>query len=143
MTRLYTMKRLIGLSDCSASGAAQQRIMHLNNDPAMAQTMALTVFAIAQSSLALSLRFPDVSVFRRETLSNRFLNFAIVWNLAAMLLVTELPLLRNLFHATPLNARQWGLCLLMSLAILLIGETAKPLLRLIPRKQSQRMDSRI
>ena len=52
-----------------------------------------------------------------------------------MLLVTEVPLLRNLFHTTPLNTRQWGLCLLMSLAILLLGEAVKPLLKLIPRKQ--------
>ena len=106
-----------------------------DNDAAKAQTMALTVFAIAQSSLALSLRFPEVSVFRRETLSNPFLNFAIAWNVAAMLMITEIPLLRNLFHATTLNTRQWGLCLLISLAILLLGEAAKPLLKLIPRKQ--------
>lgn len=130
-----TQITLSGILLAVAAVASQQRIMHINNDPAIAQTMALAVFAIAQSSLALSLRFPDVSVFRRETLSNPFLNFAIVWNVAAMLAVTEVPLLRNLFHTTTLNARHWSLCLLMSLAILLLGEAAKPLLKLIPRKE--------
>ena len=126
---------LSGIMLAVAAIASQQRIMHINNDPAMAQTMALTVFAIAQSSLALSLRFPEVSILRRETLSNPFLNFAIAWNVGAMLLITEVPLLRHLFHTTSLNTRQWGLCLLMSLAILLLGEAVKPLLKLIPRKQ--------
>ena len=66
---------LSGIMLAVAAIASQQRIMHINNDPAMAQTMALIVFAIAQSSLALSLRFPEVSIFRRETLSNPYPQF--------------------------------------------------------------------
>jgi Ca2+-transporting ATPase len=127
---------LSGILLAVAAIFAQQRIMQLGNDAATAQTMALTVFAIAQSSLALSLRFPDESAFRRETLSNPMLNFAIAWNVGAMLLITEVPVMRRLFHTTSLSARQWGLCLLLSLAILLLGEAAKPLLKLIPRKQA-------
>jgi Ca2+-transporting ATPase len=118
-----------------AAIASHQYIMHVTNNAAMAQTMALTVFAISQAPLALSLRFPDTSIFRRETLSNKLLNFAIFWNVAAMLVVTEVPLLRNLFHTTNLSLRQWGVCLLIAVVILLLGEAVKPLLRLIPRKQ--------
>lgn len=124
-----------GIMLAVAAIASHQFIMYKYNNAALAQTMALTVFAISQAPLALSLRFPDTSIFRRETLSNKLLNFAIVWNVAAMLAVTEVPLLRNLFHTTNLSLKEWGLCFLISLVILLLGEAVKPILRLIPRKQ--------
>lgn len=125
---------LSGIMLAVAAVASQQWVMDTNNDVAMSKTMALTVFAISQAPLALSLRFPDVSILRRKSLSNPLLNFAIVWNVAAMVLVTEIPLLRSLFHTTPLSPRQWGLCLLIALEILILGEAAKLLLRLIPTK---------
>ena len=108
---------------------------HNTGDAAVAQTMALTVFAVAHIAVALNLRYPDISVFRRETVSNYMLYISFLWAIAGMVVVTEMPLLRDVFKTTPLTMNQWGLCLAITVAILLIGEAIKPLMRLIPSKQ--------
>jgi Ca2+-transporting ATPase len=120
-----------------ATGAllVRQWVMHTNNDAAMAQTMAMTVFAISHIAIALNLRYPDVSIFRRETLSNIKLYLSFLWAIVGMILITEIPLLRDALKTTSLSLEQWGVCLASTLAILLVGEAVKPLLRLIPRKQ--------
>jgi Ca2+-transporting ATPase len=119
----------------AAAVGARQLIMHTDNNAAVAQTVALTLFAVAHIAVALNMRYPDISVFRRETLSNLKLWLSFAWAIAGMIIVTEIPLLRDIFKTTAINLRQWGLCLLLTMAILLLGEAIKPLLRLIPSRQ--------
>jgi Ca2+-transporting ATPase len=101
----------------------------------VATTMALSAFAYAHISIALSLRYPDQSIFRRETLTNRNLWLSFAWAILGMVLITEMPLFRNIFKVIALVPRQWGFCLLIALIILLFGELMKPFLRLIPRDE--------
>ena len=124
-----------GLLMAVAAVGARQWVMHTQNNAEMAQTMALTVFAVAHIAVALNLRYPDVSVFRRETLSNPKLFYSFLWAIAGMVLITEIPLLRDVFKTTALSLGQWGLCLVSIVVLLLLGELVKPLLRLIPRKE--------
>ncbi len=118
----------------TAAVGSRQWIFHNTGDAAVAQTMALTVFAVAHIAVALNLRYPDISVFRRETVSNYMLYISFLWAIAGMVVVTEVPLLRDVFKTTPLTMNQWGLCLAITAAILLIGEAIKPIIRLIPHK---------
>jgi len=101
----------------------------------VATTMALTIFAYAHVPIAINLRYPDQSIFRRETLSNRNLWLSFTWAILGMVLITELPLFRNIFKITALEPAQWGFCLLIALAILLLGELIKPFLLLVPRRE--------
>ncbi len=123
-----------GLLMAAAAVGARAWVMHTNNNAAMAQTMALTVFAVAHIAVALNLRYPDISVFRRETLSNVKLFLSFLWAIAGMVIITEIPLLREVFQTTSLTLRQWGLCLASTVVILLLGEAIKPLLRLCRRR---------
>jgi Ca2+-transporting ATPase len=124
-----------GLLMATAAVGAYQWIMHVHDNSTMAQTMALTVFAVSHIAVALNLRYPDVSVFRRETLSNYKLFLSFVWAIAGMVIITEIQLLRDVFQTTGLSLREWGLCLAITVVILLLGEAVKPLLRLIPAKR--------
>jgi len=123
-----------GFLMAAAAVGAREWVMHTNNNAAMAQTMALTVFAVAHIAVALNLRYPDISVFRRETLSNIKLFLSFGWAIAGMVIITEVPLLRDVFQTTSLTLRQWGLCLASTVVILLLGEAIKPLLRLCRRE---------
>jgi Ca2+-transporting ATPase len=96
--------------------------------------MALTAFACALIAVALNLRYPDKSIFHRETLSNYKLWLSFLWAIVGMVLITELRILREVFNTSFLTLEQWALCLVAAAAVLLLGELIKPLLRLIPRK---------
>lgn len=122
-----------GLLMAAAAVGARAWVMHTNNNAAMAQTMALTVFAVAHIAVALNLRYPDISVFRRETLTNVKLFLSFLWAIAGMVIITEIPLLREVFQTTALTLEQWGVCLASIVVILLLGEAIKPLLRLFRR----------
>lgn len=124
-----------GIFMATAALLARQWVMHTNNDATMAQTMALTVFAISHIAIALNLRYPDISVFRRETLSNLKLYLSFLWAIAGMIIITEIPLLQRAFETTSLTPRQWAVCLGITLAVMLLGELLKPLLKLIPWKK--------
>ncbi len=102
---------------------------------AIATTMALTVFAYAHVPIAISLRFPDASIFRRETLTNRNLWLSFAWAILGMIMITEIGLFRSIFATARLTADQWLLCLGVAFAILLLSELAKPLLKLVPRHE--------
>ncbi|RJP34054.1 MAG: HAD family hydrolase [Actinobacteria bacterium] len=124
-----------GILMAAAALLARQWVMHTDNNAATAQTMALTVFAISHIAIALNLRYPDISVFRRESLSNLKLFLSFLWAIAGMVVITEIPLLQDAFNTTALTPRQWALCLGITLAIMLLGEAVKPLLGLIPGKK--------
>lgn len=111
--------------------AARQYGMWAFQSQAIATTMALTVFAYAHVPIAISLRFPDASIFRRETLTNRNLWLSFAWAILGMIMITEIGLFRSIFATARLTAEQWLLCLGVAFAILLLSELAKPLLKLI------------
>lgn len=126
-----------GLLMAAAAVAARQWVMHTDNNAVMAQTMAMTVFAVAHIAVALNLRFPDTSVFRRETMSNPRLFLSFLWAIAGMVVITEIPLLREIFETTALRPSQWGVCLAMTAALLLLGELFKVVAGLVPPRTAK------
>jgi len=125
---------LAGILMAAAALVIRQVAMHKYGSANVAQTMSLTVFAYAHVAAALNLRYPDKSVFRRETLSNCKLWFSFLWAIVGMILITESGLLKDIFKTTSLTLEQWALCLGVAVIVLIAAEIIKPLLRLIPRK---------
>ncbi len=125
---------LAGLFMAAAALAIRQLAMSKYGSTVVAQTMTLTAFACALIAVALNLRYPDKSIFHRETLSNYKLWLSFLWAIVGMVLITELRILREVFNTSFLTLEQWALCLVAAAAVLLLGELIKPLLRLIPRK---------
>jgi Ca2+-transporting ATPase len=125
---------LSGLFMAAAALVIRQLAVPKYGSAAVAQTMALTVFACAHIAVALNLRYPDKSIFHLETLSNFKLWLSFLWAIIGMFLVVEIRVLREVFNTSPLTLEQWMLCLGATAAILLLGEVIKPLLLLIPKK---------
>lgn len=123
-----------GIMMAAAAVALRQFAVGHYNSADIGQTMALTVFAYAHVSAALNLRYPDTSIFRRETLSNYKLWLSFVWSIVGMVLIAEVGFLRDVFKTTHLSLQQWGICLGVAAAVMLIGELLKPVMKLIPRK---------
>jgi Ca2+-transporting ATPase len=93
--------------------------------------MAMVMFSIVHIPFSLSLRDPFKTVFRRETFSNRYLWFAYGWVILVLLLVTELGILQGIFDTVSLTRQQWGICFIVALLFLFVGEIAKLILRLL------------
>jgi Ca2+-transporting ATPase len=98
------------------------------------QTMAIAGLAIMNIFVALNLRFPDQSVLGKATLSNPKLILAFAWAIVGTMLITEVNVLQEVFETVPLNAHQWGWCLLAGLILLVLGEVAKFVARAIEKE---------
>ncbi len=98
------------------------------------RTMAFVVFSCAPIVYALSLRFPNESLFRRETLTNSKLWFSFLWGILSVFFITEIDLLQGIFETVSLTREQWGTCLGTIAVLVLLTDLVKPLLRLIRYK---------
>ena len=85
--------------------------------------------------LALNLRFPEDSAFGRATLSNPKLLWAFAWAFIGSMLITQMRVMQDLFHTTPLTANQWAICLLPGVVLLLLGELLKLVLRSVAHRR--------
>ncbi|MEM8618920.1 MAG: HAD-IC family P-type ATPase [Actinomycetota bacterium] len=92
---------------------------------AIGESMAFVTFAYAHIALALNLRFENLTMFQRSTLSNRNLWLAFALVLLVPILVTEFGVLRDVFETVPLTANQWAIGAAAALVLLVIGELAK------------------
>jgi len=96
---------------------------------AVGRTMGLTVFSIANIWFALETANEESSMFSAATLANpTLLKMAGVAALAT-LLVSELRLFNRIFDTVNLDVHQWLLCLVVSLAVIVVAE-GKKLLRI-------------
>jgi Ca2+-transporting ATPase len=109
--------------------AAYQWILNTGGSAAAAQTMAMVVFSIVHIPFSLNLRFPEDTVFRMETLANRYLLLAFGWVVLALVFVTELGLFQRLFDTTTLTSDQWRVALIAAAVFLFVGEIFKFALR--------------
>jgi Ca2+-transporting ATPase len=90
-----------------------------------ATTMGLTTLSLMHVAAALEAREPKGTVFARYTIENgRFLQM-IGAALALTFLVTALGALQRIFGTVALTSRQWGICLLGPIALLLLLELGK------------------
>jgi Ca2+-transporting ATPase len=121
---------IIGAFTALVSVGAYQWTKTITGDAASAQTMAMVMFSIVHIPFSLSLRQPTETVFQRETFSNRNLWFAYGFVILALILVTELGILQSIFDTVSMTGQQWGICFIVALLFIFVGEIAKLILRL-------------
>ncbi len=105
----------------------------LQTSVATAQTMTFAVLAFCQFSHVFNVRSATQSAFR-TLFKNKLLWGAIGVSAALMLIVLEVPALREIFRLTALNATQWTWVAVLSIASLAIVELVKLMLRFIRKK---------
>jgi Ca2+-transporting ATPase len=121
---------IIGAITALVSVGAYQWTKTTTGDLVAAQTMAMVMFSIVHIPFSLSLRKPTETVFQRETFSNRNLWFGYGFVILALILVTELGILQSIFDTVPLTGQQWGICFIVALLYIFVGEIVKLFLRL-------------
>lgn len=77
------------------------------DSPSHLQTMLFTTLVLTQLLHAFNFRSETRSVFRAETLRNRWLNMAFVGSFTLHLLVIYVPLLQGVFKTEPLGPHDW------------------------------------
>jgi Ca2+-transporting ATPase len=103
-------------------------------DLVTATTMGLTTLSLMHVAAALEAREPKGTVFARYTIENaRFLQM-IGAAVVLAFLVTALGPLQRIFGTVSLTSRQWGICLLGPIALLLLLELGK----LVDRRVGER-----
>jgi Ca2+-transporting ATPase len=98
----------------------------LNSGSSVGEAMAMTFVSlvIIQFWNAYNFRSDRLSLLRRP-FANRWLNLAIAWELALLLLVIYVPFLQTPFSTFDLQPMQWAVVLGLSLTILPVMELAK------------------
>jgi Ca2+-transporting ATPase len=100
-----------------------------HHDAAVARTMALTTFAVANLLFSFTALDEKKTIFSLDTVSDKkFLMFSGL-SAAAIFLGTELGPLNRLLQTTPLSRAQWGVCLVLPLVIVAASEVWKLYLR--------------
>ncbi len=92
---------------------------------AVGETMAFVTFAYAHIALALNLRYENMTVFHKITLTNRNLWLAFALVLLVPVLISELGVFRDIFDTVPLTGNQWAIGAAGALVLLLVGELGK------------------
>ncbi|GIK54453.1 MAG: ATPase [Chloroflexota bacterium] len=98
-------------------------------DAALAATMGFVVFGLFNIFFGLSARSEFGTVFIRETLADRRQLQLYGLSLLFILLATELNFLQRILGTISLNGEQWLICIAVALALLLIDEAVKFILR--------------
>jgi len=93
-----------------------------------AMTMTFATLVVIEFFKAYSFRSDRNSVFQRP-LANRWLNVAVLWELALLLLVVNLPPLQDAFGTRSLSLGTWAIVVGCALTIVPALEVAKALLR--------------
>jgi Ca2+-transporting ATPase len=92
---------------------------------AVARTMGLTVFSLCQIWFAIETSNEDRSAFSPETLRNPILVKVVLAALFVTWLATEFGPLNRLLDTVNLNVDQWLVCLVASLAVIVVAEARK------------------
>ena len=92
---------------------------------AVARTMGLTVFSLANIWFALETSDPAHSVFDMDLRDNPTLLKGVGLAILVTIAAVELNVLNRLLETTGLTIEQWIICLVVSLAVLVVGEVVK------------------
>jgi len=93
------------------------------------RTMCLTAFSILSLVFSFTVRSDVRSVFSRDTLDDRRFVLASGMSVAAIVAGTELGLLQRILHTEHLNLTQWLICVAAGLAVVVVTELRKAVLR--------------
>ena len=88
------------------------------------QTMAFLTLSSTQLFHAYNVKSKN-SVFSKKSYKNSFMNFAFILGFALQIIVIYLPGVRDLFEFTPLSLAQFGICIGLSLVMVVIMEIQK------------------
>ena len=88
-----------------------------------------TAFSLANVFVGLSSRSETASAFNRELLSDRRQLMLYGITIALIILATTLGCLQRILETTDLTGQQWGLCIAVGIAVLLLDEVIKFFLR--------------
>jgi len=100
-----------------------------NHGHAVARTMAMTTFAIANLLFSFTALDEKKTIFSLDTVSDRkFLMFSGM-SAAAIFLGTELGPLNRILQTVPLDRAEWGVCLVLPLTVVIASELWKLYLR--------------
>jgi P-type Ca2+ transporter type 2C len=99
------------------------------HDVAVARTMGLTTFAIANVFLAYTVKDRLRSVLNDDTFADRKLLLATGLSAVAILFGTELQIFNRILGTVSLTGEQWVICLLSAGTILVASELQKLVLR--------------
>ena len=95
---------------------------------AEAMTMTFATLVMIEFFKAYSFRSDRNSVFDRP-FANRWLNLAIAWEIALLVLVVNVPFLQDAFGTTSLSAADWGIVAGSAVTIVPVLEVAKRVIR--------------
>jgi Ca2+-transporting ATPase len=95
---------------------------------AEAMTMTFATLVMIEFFKAYSYRSDRNSVFDRP-FANRWLNLAIAWEIAIVVLVVNVPFLQDAFGTTTLSAADWGIVAGSAVTIVPVLEIAKRVIR--------------
>jgi Ca2+-transporting ATPase len=100
-----------------------------NHGNAVARTMAMTTFAIANLLFSFTALDEKKTIFSLDTVSDRkFLMFSGM-SAAAIFVGTELGPFNTILQTVPLDRAEWGVCLVLPLTIVIASELWKWFLR--------------
>jgi P-type Ca2+ transporter type 2C len=92
---------------------------------AVARTMGLTVFSLANIWFAFETAHEEKSIVSAETLANPTLLKAGALAIVATVAASELGLLNRVLDTVNLSTEQWVICLVLSLAVVVVAEIKK------------------
>jgi len=95
----------------------------------VAGTMAFNTFVLFQFFNILNVRNDRNTVFRRDTLGNRYLWTALGAVIALQIGVTHWGPMQRLFDTTSISLAQWGLCVAVASSIIFFEELRKIIIR--------------
>jgi Ca2+-transporting ATPase len=95
----------------------------------VAGTMAFNTFVLFQFFNIFNTRSDTLSVFRRETFTNRIMWLALGAVLLLQVGVTHVEFLQDLFDTTSISGTQWLVCIAVASSVIVVEETRKFIVR--------------
>jgi Ca2+-transporting ATPase len=108
-----------------------------HHSTAVARTMGMTTFAIANVFLSFAVKDELRSMFDPETYADRRLLKASGLSALAILFGTELGIFQRILGTVSLTGKQWIVCLLVALSVVVVSEIQKWVLRSRAREQAK------
>ena len=129
LTRADTRRFVVaGLVMAAATLGVLAGAEHTESD-ALARTMGLTTFSLANLFFSFTARDELRSVFSLDTFNDRTFLTTSLMSVAAIIFVTELQFFERVFKTVELSGDQWLICIGAGLTIVVASEIRKLLLR--------------
>ncbi len=104
-------------------------------DVQIAETMAFVTLSLCELFRAYTVRSEKVSIFRLGIFSNRYMQYAVGFSLALLLLVCAVPFLQPIFNTHFLNLGEWALVV----GLAFIPAVSEEITKLVLRRRDARL----